>query len=255
MPSSRPTRRLPARVYWFRRALVLGSVLALVVAMSRILTGSPEADPEATATTVADTPAPPAVAGPMGPTALQTGKASPTRTPPSTVLAQPDGPCTLDEITATPVAGTPKAGASVALTLELTGIRPACTFEVSADSLVAKITAGSKRVWSSQDCPHAIKTSSVVVRSGTPTAVQVTWSGRYSDAQCSRAAAWALPGNYQVVGAVIGSEPSQVAFKLTSPPRPVVTKTITPKPRTKVSSRPASRPTGKAIVDSGRRQR
>jgi hypothetical protein len=236
--SSRPYGRLPARVYWFRRALVLGTLLALIFAIARVLSGSPATDPEATAKVAAAKASPSAAAGPLGPMPITTPSpgGTPTGSAPPAVLAQPTGPCTLSEITVTPVVGTLQAGAAVPLTLQLTGIRPACTFEVTADSIVAKVATPKKRLWSSQDCPSSVKKSSVVVRSGAPTTIQVTWSGRYSDSQCSRAAGWVGPGSYQVVAAVIGSEPTSATFKLTAPPRPVVT--ITPKPKHKASKQP-----------------
>jgi len=65
-------------------------------------------------------------------------------------------------------------------------------------------------------------------RSAEPTTVTVSWSGRRSDEDCSRSTAWALPGYYHVVAAVIGSEPNDAQFRLGSPPRPVVTKTAKP---------------------------
>jgi hypothetical protein len=239
-PKRRPAGRVPARVYWFRRALVLGTALALVVAVARLLTGpgDPGATPDAAKQAGARTTQS-AAAGPLGPVAVSTSTAgsAPTGTAPALPLAQPDGPCAIDEVTVTPVAATAKGGAAIPLTLQLTGIRPACTFAVSADSLVAKVTSGAKRVWSTQDCPNAVTKSSVVVRSGTPTTVQVTWSGRYSDAQCSRSSDYALPGTYQVEAAAIGSEPSDASLKLVAPPRPVVTKTVYPKQKKAITQR------------------
>ncbi|WP_123227544.1 hypothetical protein [Nocardioides marmoriginsengisoli] len=245
--SPRPHGPLPARVYWFRRALVLGTALALVFALARMLTGSAEPDPQSKANVTAAKSTPTPEAGPLGPQPVVTAKpgATPTGTPPP-ALAQPSGPCALDEITVTPVVGTLQGGGTVPLTLQLTGIRPACNFEVTADSVVAKVTAGKKRVWSSQDCPSSIKKAAVVVRSGAPTTIQVTWNGRYSDAQCSRSTDWAMPGSYQVLAAVIGSEPTSAPFRMTSPPRPVIT--VTPKPKNKPKGKASKSPT----VASGR---
>lgn len=232
--STRPHGRLPARVYWFRRALVLGTALALVFGIAHVVGGS---DPDPTsgaprAQVVAARPTPAALQ-PMGPQVLRTGAATPTATKAAAVLPQPDGPCALDEITATPASGAADAGVRIPLTVQLTGIRPACTFSMSSATLVVKISSGTERVWSSQDCPSSIRSGTVVVRSGTPTAVQVIWNGRHSDAQCTRAAAWALPGTYRVLAAAIGSEPGDALFTLKAPPRPVVIKTVRPKPKQK----------------------
>lgn len=225
-------------MYWFRRSLVLLTALALVFAIGRLLDGSgggstPPVDAAAVAAGSPTTTAPP-VAGPLPVQPTATAKAArPTATGTPVVLAVPTGPCAVDEITVTPTVPTAVAGGRVSLVLELTGIRPACTFSVSNRSVVAKVTSGHDRIWSSQDCPAAVKGGSVVVRSAEPTPVVLTWSGRRSDDDCSRSTAWALPGYYHLTAAAVGSEPGDTQFRLTSPPRPVVTKTAHPKTKKK----------------------
>lgn len=230
---ARPRGPLPARVYWFRRSMVLFTAFALVFAIGRLLSG-PDSEPsgDTVAVTAAEPSATtPGVAGPMPIKSTAAGKPrrptpSPTGTP--VVLAEPSGPCSVDEITVTPTVPTAVAGRRVNLVLELTGIRPACTFSVSSRTLVAKVTSGPDRIWTSQDCPAAIRAASVVVRSAVPTKVVVPWNGRRSDDDCSRNTGWALPGYYHVRAAAIGSEPGDAQFRLTSPPRPVVTRTAQP---------------------------
>lgn len=238
MTLAHPRGRLPARVYWFRRTMVLVTALALVFAVGRLLTGSgsESSGDEATVTGAVAGTAPaatpsPTPSGPMGPLPAQaSGKpTTPTPTGAPVVLAEPTGPCAADEITVEPTVPDPVAGRRVDLVLQLTGIRPACRFTVSSRTVVAKVTSGKDRIWSTQDCRAAIRASSIVVRSAAPTKVVVHWSGRRSDDECSRSTSWALPGYYHVAAAVIGSEPGEVQFKLKSPPRPVVTKTAKPK--------------------------
>jgi len=228
-----PRGRLPARVYWFRRLLVLATALALVFAIGRLLTGSGSATPEDTARVTAGSPSssPTPTLGVAGPFPVQaTGKgAHPSATGTPIVLAAPSGPCAVDEITVTPTVPKPVAAGRVDLVLQLTGIRPACTFAVTSRTLVARITSGKDRIWSTQDCPGAITPGTVVVRSATPTDVVVTWSGRRSDDDCTRATDWAVPGYYHLNAAVIGSEPGEVQFRLTSPPRAIITKTAHPR--------------------------
>jgi hypothetical protein len=232
---ARPRRRLPARVYWFRRAMVLLTALALVFAIGRLLTGSGSGSPESKARVTAGSPSPTNTPGVVGPLPLgasgSTGRPAAAGTP--TVLAAPSGPCAADEITVAPTVPHPVAGGRVDLVLELTGIKPACTFTVSSRSIVAKITSGKDRIWSTQDCPRAIRATSVVVRSAAPTQVTLIWSGRRSDDECTRSAAWALPGYYHLTAAVIGSEPGDTQFRLTLAPRQVITKTAHPKPKKK----------------------
>lgn len=226
-----PRGRLPARVYWFRRSLVLLTALALVFAIGRLLGGSGGQAPADRATVTATTPTAAPSRGVAGPVPLQpatTGQAHPQPSATPVVLAAPTGPCALDEITVTPTVPTAAALNRVDLVLELTGVQPACTFSVSSHTVVAKVTSGKDRIWSSQDCPRSIKPASVVVRSAEPAEVVVSWSGRRSDDECSRSTAWALPGYYHVTAAVIGSEPADTQFRLSAPPRPVITKTAKP---------------------------
>lgn len=218
--------------------LVLGTALSLVFALVQLLGGSDPgpSDQAATAAAPPTTPAPAPTAGPVGPVPAKTGAAAPSKAP--AVLPQPDGPCAVDQVTVRPTMKTATAGRTVSLTFQLTGIRPACTFAVSSKTLVAKVVVGPKRIWSTQDCPSSIGKRTVVVRSGTPTEVKVAWSGRTSDGDCASTAAWALPGPYRVIAAAIGSEPSEDNFTLVAPKRPVVVKTVQPKPKPKASGTP-----------------
>lgn len=181
---------------------------------------SPVAVPSAAATSATSAPAPPAP---------QEQQSRQTRTKPSpTPLAMPTGPCQDSDVRVAPALdGNPYAGDDVALRLELTTLRsPACTWEVSADTVAVRLTSGNDRIWSSQDCPAGVPKESVVLRNNAPTHVDVTWSGRRSDAECSRTTLWAEPGYYHVAAAAMGSEPQSTQFRLLSP-APV---TITPSP-------------------------
>lgn len=231
--ANRRPRRLPARVYWFRRFLVLGTAMALVLAIARVLGGGggdeAPAQAEVAGTRTAASPTAAPTLRPIGPMPLQVA-GTPAGGGAPVAEVQPDGPCEADDVVVAPKAGTAPAGRAVVLTLELTGLRPACTFEVTPKTVVAKVlNAKGAKVWSSQECTSAVKAASVVVRSGTPTTLQVTWSGRASDPACGRATDWAVPATYKVVAAAVGSEPSDAVVTLTTPPRPVVIKTIKPK--------------------------
>jgi hypothetical protein len=213
--------------------MVLVTAVALVFAIGRLLdgSGSPAADDTASVASAKQSTTPTPTPGVAGPQPLQPAATTPTGNP--VVLAVPDGPCAVDEITVTPSVPTAVAGGRVDLVLQLTGIKPACTFSVSSRTVAAKITSGKDRIWSTQDCPSAVKTASVVVRSAEPTTVVVPWSGRRSDEDCSRTTDWALPGFYHVTAAVIGSEPGDAQFQLVLAPRQVITKTVHPKSKKK----------------------
>lgn len=234
---TRPRGPLPARVYWTRRALVLGLVLLLVFTFARLLGGGSDgsSDEGGQAAQVAAQPttgAPTTSAAPRPTVKPKAGKPKKSKAPP---LAQPTGPCDPEDITVRPVIERAAAGGNIRIPFNVRGTEPACTWTVSPTSLVVKITSGRDRIWSSQECP-AVLAGDVVVRSAAPTRVVMTWNGRRSDEDCSRTAKWAVPGWYHVVAAALGGEPTDQQFVLTAPPRPVVTKTAKPKK--------TSRPTG-----------
>jgi len=259
-PLTTPRGHLPARVYWIRRAVVLGvPLLLLVVLISVLAGGGGGSTPTARLAGAAEhSPAPsaskPRPSGPVAVTTTAPGKkhqASATVSTSPAPLAAPDGPCAADEITVTPSAPHAKAGGAVTINVQLRTARPACTFAVSPSSLAVKITSGSDGIWSSQDCRHSVPQEDVVVRSAKPAVVPVTWNGRrITDGTCGATNAWARPGYYHALAAVIGSEPTDAQFALSLPPRPVVTRTAHPKPTkpspSKQSSKGATTGTGSA---------
>jgi hypothetical protein len=245
---------LPARVYWFRRFLVLGVFLALVFGVAQLLPGggdpegdtarvvgaetSPQAAPEPRSTADADPVAePPEAAGQDGPESEAKKRdkdrkkrrtdESPTKTP----LPEPTGPCDNSEIVVTPkVRGEAHAGSRVRFRLDLTTTStPACTWKVSPRSLVVKLTSGDDRIWSSQDCPRAIPEKGVVVRKDHPAKIYIGWRGQRSDSTCSRTTPWAQPGWYHINAAAFGADPTDLQFELKKPVPP----TITPSPKPK----------------------
>lgn len=245
----RPRGTLPARVYWVRRSLMLALVFVLVFGIGRVFSGGgDDSDKQPVAQTAASSsnPTPTQQAKPfIGPQAFTpaTGKqqgtqptGQPTQTPtfqPSTPLPMPTTDCDPEEITVTPVLAAARAGQDVQIPLDVTGTASACRFEVSGDSLALKITLDDQRIWSTQQCSDAIRKQTIAVRSSTTTRINVTWNGRYSDEDCSDTTKWALPDTYDAEAAVIGSEPNDASFRLTVPPRPVVTQTATPHPEVK----------------------
>lgn len=221
-------------MYWFRRALVVLVPLALVFGIVQLLGGGGEAagPDRATISAKKTTPSPsPTVIGPV-PVKLKPPKRVPGRTTQERVpLAAPDGPCQADEVGVTPVVTGKYAGEPVTIDLHLAGTRAACTFTVNPRTVALRVTSGPDRIWSSQDCPRAIPTKSVVVRSAVPAVVTVSWSGRRSDGTCSASNQWARPGYYHAVAAALGSEPADTQFRLGVPQPKVITKTARPKPQ------------------------
>ena len=244
--------RLPRRVYWVRRSVVLGVALVLVFGITRLLgtTGADDPDSSIKANTSSaeqQTPAATASLGPVPPSKKVRIKAN-------APLAPPSGECRDDDVSVVPTVPRAWAGGEIVVRLQLTGTQPACTFEVKPDSLVVKIASGEDRIWSSQDCPDTIKESQVVVRSALPVEVPVIWNGRRSDEQCTRGLAWALPGFYHVYAAALGSTPNDVQFEVTHAPvarktktaKPTPSKAASPSARSAAKSTPAAKPSPSA---------
>jgi hypothetical protein len=224
--------------------------LALVFGIARLLGGNgstgnqPSAQPAAADASTSS--APTSSAAPTSPsvvataatvdsspsaTASGTAGAAAKKTAAATPLPVSSGPCRSDDIVATPtIKDTAYAGKPVVFAMDLTTkSTEACDFDVSAGSLVVKITSGSDRVWSTQDCRGAVPRQSVVVRKDTPATVDVAWSGQRSDTDCTRSTTWAEPGYYHAVAAAYGSAPVDKQFKLLKPVRPTVTASPTPR--------------------------
>lgn len=241
-PASRPSRPLPARVYWLRRAMVLTLAFGLVFGIAQLLDGGAEPAGETARVVGAATgelsrAATPRATDDARPVRDRKSVGSdrehkrdkPTRTKTKAPLPEPSGPCAPSDIVATPkVKGTAYAGKNVTFRIRLTTQRtPACTWRVAPSALVVKLVSGSDRIWSSQDCARAIPKLDVVVRQEKAAKVDVVWRGQRSDSACSRTTAWAQPGWYHVQAAAFGAEPSDVQFELRSP----VPETITPEPK------------------------
>ena len=220
----RPTGPLPANVYWRRRAVVLGVAFILVFALARILGGGDDGgDPDraapasGTPTESGQQPDPTA-----GPTPEQgTGKGSDqagdkkgekknSRKP---QLAEPDGPCDVKDMTIKATVSRVASSSAIKIPLKLTTSVDACTFEVSKETVVVKITSGRDHIWSSQEC-RGIEAKTVVVRAAKPAAAKLIWNGRRSGIACGASAEWAKPGWYHVIAAQLGGEPTDKMFEL-----------------------------------------
>ena len=164
-----PRGKLPARVYWVRRGLVLAVALLLVFGIGKLLGGVGGSDepPKATKAAASAKPSKSAFIGPVAPSAAPEVGARPADRDhghAGVPLAAPNGPCLANEITTVPQIVKAAAGRRNVINLSLTSTSPACTFPVSAKTLVVKISSGKDRIWSTQDCLRAIKPGTVVVR-------------------------------------------------------------------------------------------
>lgn len=142
----------------------------------------------------------------------------------ATALPEPVGTCLPSDVKVQPVIDSAVAGREVAIALELrTRDAVACTWEVSPGDLTMKITSGPDEIWTSRQCPRAVPTQEVVLRSAGTTTIEVAWSSRRSDEGCTKLTDWALPGFYHVTAAALAGEPRDVQFELVAPVAPTIT--------------------------------
>jgi hypothetical protein len=230
-------RRLPARVYWVRRLMVLGIATLLVVGLARLLGGSSDASSgpdHASRAADASSAAVPPSSAPTGTSTTTSTGTHPHRhaTPTPTPVAMPSGPCAPGDIAITPSVPHPYAGRDIALVLDLSTLTtPACTWKVSGSSLALKITSGPDLIWTSVQCPRVIPTEDLVLRQSAPTRVRLTWDARRSEPGCPRLTDWARLGTYHLHVAALAGRPQDATFTLVTPPPTEITRTASPHPR------------------------
>lgn len=213
----RPRGPLPARTYWVRRILILGTALALVVALGNLLTGGSDgsAGPDRAVQAAAGTTGspPPGVSGDQS--TIRPGKTPKKDKLPR--LAEPDGPCLAEDIQVHPIVREAVAGSPVTIRLRLTTREsPACYWHVSVQTVALKVTSGDDAIWSSGECPRSVPSRDLVLRQAKPVWVGVTWSAQRSDEDgCTVLGQWALPGFYHVAAAALAGEPADLQFQLT----------------------------------------
>jgi hypothetical protein len=234
--------RLPARVYWVRRLIVLGVAMLLVVGIARLLGGSSDASsgPDQAAPAADTTPGtssgttPGTSTGTVGPSASGSGRGRHHHrsrlTPSSTPLAMPSGPCADGDVAITPSVPHPVAGSDIDLVLDISTITsPACDWTLSGRSLALKITSGPDLIWTTVQCAKVIPTEQLVLRNSTPTRVKLVWNARRSEPGCPKVTDWAKLGTYHLQVAALSGQPQDVTFALVAPSPPQVTKTVHPK--------------------------
>lgn len=235
---------LPARVYWVRRSLVLGTAVLLVFAIGRLLAGGSDASGGDSARLAAGAPSTTKSRSAPATTAPAPRRTVATTTAPA--LAVPNGVCAGSDLAVTPDVTRAVAGRDVMVVLQVRTLRtPACTWRLGPESLAVRVTSGQDRIWASADCPHAVPRRDVVVRQAVTTTVGVVWrQAKRSDESCIARTGWALPGWYHVTAAAVGGEPSDVQFELATPTAVTITRTATPKQQP--SKQPSKQPSRRA---------
>lgn len=227
--------RLPASVYWRRRALALvvlvGLPLLVIATVAHLVGGGPAQAPRATQAGASTTPSSSAPSESAARTAKKAARAAARaarqaakqsaadRRAEKAAAAVPQGPCGVGAVSVTPEVPQAVAGRTVPVKLRLRSLSgAACTWRASFATITVKISSGSDDVWASRQCPKLLAAESVVLRADRDVTVTVPWSARRSsEERCTDYNAWAAPGYYHVVAAAFGGEPTDVQFHLLNP--------------------------------------
>jgi hypothetical protein len=233
--------RLPARVYWVRRLMVLGIAMLLVVGIAKLLGGSSGGSSggsgDDTAAKVADTSSTgtdptgsdPSTLGPPTGARHQGKKQNHGADDPVTPVVMPSGPCAASDVAITPSVPVPVAGRDISLVLDISSVEtPACTWTLSGKTLALTITSGQDMIWTTTQCAKSIPKQDLVLRQTAPTRVKLTWDARRSEPGCPVQTEWAMPGTYHLHVAALAGQPQDVTFLLTAPSPAQVTKTAHP---------------------------
>jgi hypothetical protein len=237
---------LPPAVYWRRRAVVLGALLVVVVALFYTFGGTAGA-PAGTHTTVDSTTAAPVdpdtsptVLTPIitdhkpdrdpdddsdtnaPPTAFTLPTTAATSGPDDDPPARTSGPCSDAEIKVIASAAQTKvpAGKPVDFTIKFSNVgKRSCDRDIGADAQELKLMDGEKVIWSSDDC-NARHGSDVRKFAPDDTVTfTLTWNGRRSRSgtgatNCTTAPVPAI-GTYALLGRLETAVSAVVAVRLT----------------------------------------
>ena len=208
-----PVGPLPAAVYWRRRALVLGLVLAVLgggtwLGVSLLGgdgagAGSQAAGTPATPSTPAGTPALERVVPSLASVQTPTVPATPTVAPPPAAGPQPGDPCS-DAMIAVDVRGPGSAPAGSGPTLELvvTNVSPVPCVRVLDKELqeIVLLDPAGVRLWGSNDCQPESSDDVRTLAPGEQVAFPLVWSGLSSEPTCTAARTALPPGQYVLRG-------------------------------------------------------
>jgi hypothetical protein len=222
----RPAGRLPARVYWVRRALLM-VVLLLIVTMlwwaaGRVVGGGSSGG----GSTASGSPGSGA-SGDGGGGAAGAGPGQGSQQvdnvpakhkhdknkPKNRRPVAPSGDCAPTDVAMDVAVHDVAAGHSAPVQLKLTSVGvPACTLAVTADTLALRITSGPDVVWTSDECPNSVLARELIVRAHEPTVYTFDWNGYRSTQTCANPGKVAQPGGYWAEAALIGADVHRTYF-------------------------------------------
>jgi len=225
---SRPRRaapgRLPDRIYWRRRAVVLVAlvlVIAVIAAIAsairgRSTTATPATTPSVQVTEPSVTPTPTDTpSASQSPSLSASASASPTVTAaPSSTAPTECVPNLLSLAVTGPRTVAASAKADLEVTLTNTG-QVACVI-VFDTRFVLRVVSGTDEVWSTADCAAWRATGTQTVQPGAVVAWKTTWDRHRSQKECKVVPTALKAGTYVANAMYTGAVPAIWSMNLTA---------------------------------------
>jgi hypothetical protein len=217
---------LPPAVYWRRRAAVGAVLIAILLGFTTCQGGdsggssaaarSKSTPSPSSKSTASPTPSASTSAGPRA------GSASPIAAPAPATPREPAAAGTAPDcadadlrLTASLDRATAAYGSmpKVHLTVSNAG-SAACRRDVGANAQELRVMAGTRRLWSSDDCQPLRGTSVRTLQPGEKRVYTVTWSGKDSTPGCREARTRVSPGTYQLVARLDSLVSESASFRI-----------------------------------------
>jgi len=197
----RPVGPQPARVYWLRRAVVVGALVLVVLLLWSMVRGAGGGDAAAD-----DAPDTAQATEPVAEEPAEDGDDA-ART------------CAAADLTlvVTADAATYAAGANPTFTVRITNTSDSsCTVDAGEKTRELLVTSGSDRIWSSLDCvaDDAPERVLLLPAGASDEPVSVAWPRVRSNEQCGEGLPAPRPGTYHVVAKLVGAESQPATFTL-----------------------------------------
>jgi hypothetical protein len=191
----RPVGPHRSRVYWLRRAWVLGLIVVIIVLLIELLSGGGSSKPDA----------------------KTTPKPTVTPTPSTTTTAQLTAcdPSTLTLVLSTD-SDTYTSGQTPKLIGELSNpTTTACTLSRSPADEIWTVKSGTDTVWTTKGCASSTPAKQTTLKAGATKTLSIFWDGHRMNSDCSEGDV-ALAGEYTLHATLDGVKGKVAVFQITS---------------------------------------